>query len=860
MTARIGVSALGLLFLSMAMSISFAVLVHAEEGGESAPSTENVAPSETPSPATELSQNDPAPSDTTSTVDPTTPAAEGDSGTEGANGESVPETVPQPDGAPTTIETGDANSGLTTATEANTTTASTTASSTASSSPLETAPTDSSPAASSSAPVLLAMDNSLTATSTGSSTAGTGENIAVDPDGAVIKTGSSAAYGYLMSLFNIAITNSTGSILFLRNPLASMLDFTERIINAFSALAKNGECTFLKCVIDGLSFNILGNNVANVTNTLEVGATTGSNTASSTEGTAQIETGNANAFGSIVNFGNLLIADSRYLVILMNQEGSLSGNIILPDASFFKTLSSSAAVGSGSSVAVENTADISNVGTSSASTGDNTSSSTMPSTIATGDARAQMSTINFVNQIGAPICFIIAVGGTWDGDILQLPENFTRVQTDFGEVVCGTGSNARSGPVALDIQSKNYAKILNTAIVEATTGSNKIEGLAARMETGDARAFLQFLNVVNQSIIGQDWIFALFTIAGNWDGDMIFGVLPSGSPADQIAGQLLSGKKGDTGPTRERDAKITMTKTASLSTTTAPTTVQYTVVIKNNGGTLYNALLTDILYAPDGSAINKKTWELGTIPQNEEVVVKYDMQFSGNLRSGTYTNSARVTGLMNLNSSAEGRALPVAQATARIDIIGEPKVLGAMICPAYLTTYIRPLGYNDPSQVQLLETFLKESEGELIVPDGIYDKESIAAVKRFQERNAKDVLSPWGLERSTGYVYYMTQKKINDLYCKGYKEFALTSRQEAEIERYRSFAVGGSAMSTVVKKLLPTLPVGFAGLSALTQAAPTLYIDLKPEQPRSLFAAFLERLLSTLKGYAFIPHAEAAAK
>jgi hypothetical protein len=117
------------------------------------------------------------------------------------------------------------------------------------------------------------------------------------------------------------------------------------------------------------------------------------------------------------------------------------------------------------------------------------------------------------------------------------------------------------------------------------------------------------------------------------------------------------------------------------------------------------------------------------------------------------------------------------------------QVLGVSIemCSQYLTAYIHPSRKNDSDQVSRLQRFLRDVEGFTNVSEtGTYDQVSIDAVNAFQLRYAGDILSPWGASRPTSYVYYTTQKKINEAVCKFAREFPLTEQQIAEIERVKA--------------------------------------------------------------------------
>jgi hypothetical protein len=110
------------------------------------------------------------------------------------------------------------------------------------------------------------------------------------------------------------------------------------------------------------------------------------------------------------------------------------------------------------------------------------------------------------------------------------------------------------------------------------------------------------------------------------------------------------------------------------------------------------------------------------------------------------------------------------------------EVLGAETeCPMYLTGYIKYGAQNDAGEVSKLQVFLNEFEANALAVTGVYDAPTLAAVNAFQTKYAADVLSPWGMQGPSGYVYYTTQKEINTIYCKFQKGFPLSDAQVEEI-------------------------------------------------------------------------------
>lgn len=86
-------------------------------------------------------------------------------------------------------------------------------------------------------------------------------------------------------------------------------------------------------------------------------------------------------------------------------------------------------------------------------------------------------------------------------------------------------------------------------------------------------------------------------------------------------------------------------------------------------------------------------------------------------------------------------------------------------CVARLTQHIKLGATNDEMEVRKLEEFLNDFENEKLLVDGVYGVEDEVAVKRFQEKYREAVLTPWGLDAPTGFVYQTTREQINKMYC-----------------------------------------------------------------------------------------------
>lgn len=94
---------------------------------------------------------------------------------------------------------------------------------------------------------------------------------------------------------------------------------------------------------------------------------------------------------------------------------------------------------------------------------------------------------------------------------------------------------------------------------------------------------------------------------------------------------------------------------------------------------------------------------------------------------------------------------------------------------------------NDPHEVAKLQAFLRGFEGEDIEVTGFYGPETTAAVARFQQKYAADVLTPWGITEPTGYAYITTTRKINEMVCN--VPVAFTTEEQSILDAYLNRSV-----------------------------------------------------------------------
>lgn len=747
----------------------------------------------------------------------------------------------------------------------------------------------------------LTIDNSNTTESDTelSSEAGTGDNTAAGENGASITTGNAIASGNVVNVINTNIINANGLIYFLNVLFGSAVYDMRTLFSVFSGGSAPADCSLSGCVNGDATVSITNQNVAHVANDVTVGATTGGNSADGGTGTGTITTGDAYASANVINLVNTNLINSNYLLLSINNFGSLMHDIVFPGAEFFTDIfRSNATLREGSSLTVtnDNSANVENEIEVAAQTGDNSASGT-DSTITTGSATAAATVVNQVNQnlLGDSLLFLFRIHGTWTGNIFGLPEGMAWRETGDGIelLLSPTTSGAPSGSTT--IANTNHATVTNNISVYALTGDNEATGDGAQVATGDAYAAANVVNVVNTNVVGRNWVLAIINIFGDWGGNIAFGrpdlwvgaraIMPAGIRAGECfsyevtinnfgdsaatnvqlttnldqAKQVFSGfdrelpdrlvwdlgrisaggtkqltipvclsrlvRGGDQILTdfvvdahetdandldnreevlfsaagfsggqvlRLGSAKLAIEKIASERVIQASSSVEYTITITNTGDPVYNALLVDTIYGANGKPIHEQRWGLDTILADETIIISYEAFFAASTTPGTYTNEAFISGTERHPDYKNNYGSPVDSpvAAVEVEIRGvtneEPPIEPSeRVCVPLITSYIRPGTLNDQTDVSKLQFFLRTHEDDARVSlTGSYDLMTEVSVRDFQERYRTDILSPWGIGAPTGYVYYTTQKKINELWCE--QEFPLSPEQLGEIDSFKN--------------------------------------------------------------------------
>lgn len=151
-------------------------------------------------------------------------------------------------------------------------------------------------------------------------------------------------------------------------------------------------------------------------------------------------------------------------------------------------------------------------------------------------------------------------------------------------------------------------------------------------------------------------------------------------------------------------------------------------------------------------------------------------------------------------------------------------------CEPYLKSFIRRGTANNADDVGRLQQFLNQFESATLEVTRVYDAPTFAAVLVFQAKHLGDVLSPWGINAPTGYVYLTTKKKINEIYCNA--TYALSTEELNEIARIRGAVLGAGTVAPV--PVPKTTKVEKAAAPSADTPTSTVETGAEPTERRSI--------------------------
>ena len=142
--------------------------------------------------------------------------------------------------------------------------------------------------------------------------------------------------------------------------------------------------------------------------------------------------------------------------------------------------------------------------------------------------------------------------------------------------------------------------------------------------------------------------------------------------AGQVLGEKIDRETEDIDPNAEPNLKIY--KSADIRKNRdvkAGSSVDYTIIVKNNGGTAYDATVYDKLTNPIGTVISEQNWDLGNVLPGEVIELTYTIKYREDTPSGEYINNASIVAYEEPNSVGnKDKQLKVKKAVHNLTIDG----------------------------------------------------------------------------------------------------------------------------------------------------------------------------------------------
>jgi hypothetical protein len=269
-----------------------------------------------------------------------------------------------------------------------------------------------------------------------------------------------------------------------------------------------------------------------ITNNVTVGATSGNATVTENTSAGNATSGTANAVANIVNMLNSIVSGGKSFLGVININGNLNGDILLPQDFVNQLLADNVPTTTidTSQIQTNNTiADITNnqainnnVTTTAASGQAAVTTNTQAGNATTGNGSTNITVFNLTgsNVIGSnDLLVFVNVLGKWVGMIMSAPVGATAAELGGG-ITSNTSANNNT-----DVNVNNNQQITNNVNVNAQSGDATVDRntKAGNATSGNATASANLLNIENSNLAFANWFGMLFiNVFGTWNGS--FGV------------------------------------------------------------------------------------------------------------------------------------------------------------------------------------------------------------------------------------------------------------------------------------------------------------------------------------------------
>jgi hypothetical protein len=281
---------------------------------------------------------------------------------------------------------------------------------------------------------------------------------------------------------------------------------------------------------NNLTINANGNGAIN--NDINLGANSGNATVANNTHAGNATSGNADAVANVVNILNSAIAANRSFLGVININGNLDGDILLPPSFLDQLIASNAPHATinvsnnlNNNVTVNSTNNDTinnNIKLAATSGNADVSNNTHAGSATTGSAGTNLTIFNLTGkQVVAKDSMLVFVNvlGQWVGLIMDAPNGSTAAALG-GNV--SQNNNVSNNVVA---NLNNNSAINNIVNVNSQSGDASVTNNtnAGNAQSGKASASANIANIIDSQLFASDWFGLLFiNVLGFWHGS--FGV------------------------------------------------------------------------------------------------------------------------------------------------------------------------------------------------------------------------------------------------------------------------------------------------------------------------------------------------
>ncbi len=270
---------------------------------------------------------------------------------------------------------------------------------------------------------------------------------------------------------------------------------------------------------------------AAITNDIDLAAQSGDAAVTSNTSAGSATSGSADAVANVVNVLNSAVTAGQSFVGVININGNLNGDILLPPG-FIDTLLASnvprytvstAAINNDVTVNNDTNQSIKNTIDAGATTGTATvANNTNAGSATSGAAKTNLTVFNLTGSevvASNDLLVFVNVLGTWYGLIMNAPAG-----TTAASLGSGVNSNTTVNNTA-ELNNETTQAIINNIKVASKSGAASVteNTKAGDATTGDASASVNLMNMINSRLTLNGWFGLLFiNVFGMWNGS--FGI------------------------------------------------------------------------------------------------------------------------------------------------------------------------------------------------------------------------------------------------------------------------------------------------------------------------------------------------